>query len=59
MQEEYDALQTQGTWKIVPSSSNIIVIGSKWVYKVKVNPDGSVSRYKARLVAQGSINKKV
>ncbi|KAM2301622.1 hypothetical protein ACFX1S_032519 [Malus domestica] len=53
MQEEYDALKSQGTWKLVPPPSDKGVIGSKWVYKVKRNPDGTVSRYKARLVAQG------
>ncbi|KAL0286152.1 UNVERIFIED_CONTAM: Retrovirus-related Pol polyprotein from transposon RE2 [Sesamum angustifolium] len=29
------------------------VVGSKWVYKIKLNPDRIVSRYKARLVAKG------
>lgn len=53
MQEEFDALKTQGTWLLVPPPSNRSLIGSKWVYKVKKNPDGTVLRYKARLVAQG------
>lgn len=53
MQEESDALKTQGTWNLVPLPSNRSIVGSKWVYKIKRNPDGSVARYKARLVAQG------
>ncbi|KAM1712704.1 hypothetical protein ACFX12_023548 [Malus domestica] len=53
MQEEYDSLRAQGTWKLVPPPENRSIVGSKWVYKVKKNPNGSISRYKARLVAQG------
>ncbi|KAB2605030.1 hypothetical protein D8674_004747 [Pyrus ussuriensis x Pyrus communis] len=53
MQEEFEALQKQGTWELVPVPQNRNVIGSKWVYKLKKDQDGKVSRYKARLVAQG------
>lgn len=53
MQEEHDALQSQRTWILVPSPANRSVVGCKWVYKLKKNPDGSIARYKARLVAQG------
>ncbi|KAM1541869.1 hypothetical protein ACFX15_011235 [Malus domestica] len=53
MQDEYDSLRAQGTWELVPPPSDRTIIGSKWVYKIKKNPDGTVSRYKARLVAQG------
>lgn len=53
MDEEIDALQKQGTWSLVPCPANKNIIGSKWIYKVKKNLDGFISRYKARLVAQG------
>jgi hypothetical protein len=29
------------------------IVGCKWVYTVKQNPDGKIERYKARLVAKG------
>lgn len=53
MASEFDALQRQATWSLVPSSFDHNVIGCHWVYKIKRNLDGFVSRYKARLVAKG------
>lgn len=53
MQEDYDSLRGQGTWVLVPSPEDRAIVGSQWVYKIKKSPDGSVSKYKARLVAQG------
>ena len=47
MDEEFEALQRQGTWILVPSHPCQNVVGCKWVYKLKRNSDGSISRYKA------------
>lgn len=52
MNKELDALENNQTWTVMPLPQNKKAIGSKWVYKVKLNPDGSVERYKARLVAK-------
>uniref|UniRef100_A0A2N9HLD4 Integrase catalytic domain-containing protein n=1 Tax=Fagus sylvatica TaxID=28930 RepID=A0A2N9HLD4_FAGSY len=53
MQEEFDALQQQGTWSLVLPPPHKNVVGCKWVYKLKHNSDGTIARYKARLVAKG------
>ena len=46
------ALNDNGTWNLVlPAGKK--VIGCRWVFAVKVNPDGLVVRLKARLVAKG------
>ncbi|XP_074376885.1 uncharacterized protein LOC141718403 [Apium graveolens] len=42
-----------GTWDIVTLPLDKQAIGSKWVYKTKYNPDGSIERYKSRLVILG------
>ncbi|CAL2254016.1 unnamed protein product [Prunus armeniaca] len=53
VEEEISALTMQGTWCLVPRPANTNIVGSKWIYKIKRNSDGILSRYKARLVAQG------
>ncbi|KAL0408386.1 UNVERIFIED_CONTAM: Retrovirus-related Pol polyprotein from transposon TNT 1-94 [Sesamum radiatum] len=53
MQEELASLEKNATWDVVDLSKGKKAIGSKWVYKIKLNPDRSVERYKARLVAKG------
>uniref|UniRef100_A0A2N9EHT6 Reverse transcriptase Ty1/copia-type domain-containing protein n=1 Tax=Fagus sylvatica TaxID=28930 RepID=A0A2N9EHT6_FAGSY len=53
MQDEFDALQKQGTWSLVIPPPNKNVVGCKWVYKLKHNSDGTIARYKAKLVAKG------
>lgn len=53
MIEEYDALVRNNTWELVPWSSDMNLITTKWVFRVKYKADGSVDRYKARLMARG------
>ena len=53
MDEEMGALDDNETWDLVQLPEGKKSIGCKWVYKVKHNADGSVSRHKARLVAKG------
>ena len=50
---EYESLMSNHTWDLVPLSKGKNVVGSRWVFKVKRNNDGTVDRFKARLVAQG------
>jgi len=53
MAEELAAFDRIGTWDIVPLPSHAVPITCKWVFKVKTKSDGSIARYKARLVARG------
>ena len=46
MDEEMAALDANHTWELMPLSHVKKAIGCKWVYKVKDNVDGSMSRYK-------------
>ncbi|CAL1351957.1 unnamed protein product [Linum trigynum] len=50
---EHNALLANYTWDLVPRLPHYNVIGSRWVYKVKWLPDGSIERHKCRLVAKG------
>ena len=48
-----DSLEKNETWDIVERPPGTNVVGSKWIFKEKRDADGEISRYKARLVAQG------
>ena len=50
---EYDSLIKNHTWDLVEPPEGKNIVGCKWVFKLKHNADGSIDRYKARLVAQG------
>ncbi|KAK1670275.1 hypothetical protein QYE76_058434 [Lolium multiflorum] len=50
MTDEYGALLANDTWDLVLPPANANVVTSKWVFRHKLKPDGSLDRYKARWV---------
>lgn len=53
MTEELNAMEANNTWTITILPANHHTIGCRWIYKVKYKADGSLDRYKARLVVKG------
>ncbi|GJZ07588.1 retrovirus-related pol polyprotein from transposon TNT 1-94 [Tanacetum coccineum] len=53
MQEELNQFIANDVWELVPQPRNMTIIGTKWVFRNKLDKNGIVSRNKARLVAQG------
>lgn len=53
IEDELQNLENHQTWEYDKLPLGRKAIGSKWMFKVKYNTDGSVARFKARLVAQG------
>ena len=53
MNEELYQIEKNNTWELVPRPEDKNVIGSKWVFKNKMNEKGQLVRNKARLVCKG------
>ena len=51
MQTELTKFDRNKVWKLVPRPSNKTVIGTKWVFRNKLDENGIVTRNKAQLVA--------
>ncbi|KAK4400668.1 Retrovirus-related Pol polyprotein from transposon RE2 [Sesamum angolense] len=48
-----NALESNDTWELTQLTPDKKAIRSNWVFKLKMNPDGNLERYKAHLVAKG------
>ncbi|PKU71695.1 Retrovirus-related Pol polyprotein from transposon TNT 1-94 [Dendrobium catenatum] len=53
MREELNQFVRNNVWELVERPKRQSVVGTKWVFKNKVNDSGVVVRNKARLVAKG------
>ena len=51
MVEDYDSIVRNSAWEIVLRLEGKLVVGLRWIYKVKQVADGSVEKYKVRFVA--------
>ena len=53
IQEELNQFQRSEVWELVPRPSNQSIIGTRWVFRNKMDENGIIIRNKAKLVAQG------
>lgn len=53
MEAEINKLVERGVFSLVPKPKDCKIISSRWHLKKKLNLDGSVKKFKARLVARG------
>nr|AID60162.1 copia-like LTR-retrotransposon [Brassica napus] len=52
--EEIGRVHMLNTWTLVPRTPDMNVIGSQWLYKTKLKPNGHVEKLKVRLVGKGN-----
>ncbi|KAL0454779.1 UNVERIFIED_CONTAM: Retrovirus-related Pol polyprotein from transposon RE2 [Sesamum latifolium] len=52
MDDEMSALISRGTWQLVEPPPNADVVACRWAFTLKLRADGTLDRYKARLVAK-------
>lgn len=54
IRQEIHALEKNKTWELTKLLAGKHALGSKWVYKIKYKADGSIERYKTRLIILGN-----
>ena len=58
IKSEVDSIMQNHTWELVDLPPGCKPLGSKWIFTRKMKTDGSIDKYKARLVIQGFRQKK-
>jgi hypothetical protein len=57
VRSEIDSILSNETWELIDRSYHCKPMGCKWVFKKKLRPDGTIDKYKARLVVKGYTQK--
>ena len=52
-QSDLDSILQDYTWELGDLSPSCKLLGSNWIFKSKMKSDGSIDKYKARLVIKG------
>lgn len=52
MEDKLYALKENHTKDLIPRPIDALMIGNKWVYKIKMKLDGTLDRHKTSLVSQ-------
>ena len=58
MEQEMDSLEENEVFDLVQPPKNRPVVKNRWIFKTKLNPDGTLDKRKARLVAKGFTQRK-
>lgn len=58
IKDELDSLTINEVWEPCELPPGRKAVGSRWVFRHKLNPNGSIARFKARMVAKGYTQKK-
>jgi hypothetical protein len=53
MSDEHEALHSNGTWVLTRAPAGALILPCRWLYRLKYNQDGTIERYKARLIVGG------
>ena len=53
MKEELSMIEKNQTWELVDMPTHKKSIGVKWIYRTKLNADGTINKHKARVVVKG------
>ena len=58
IKNELDSIVSNQTWELTDLPKGCKPISCKWIFKKKMRPDGTIERFKARLVVRGFTQKK-